>query len=824
MKKAELLRRKQLDKALSGIYDHPLTVVEAPMGFGKTTAVRSFLKAEKTNPLWLTFLHTGESVSWFWESFSSEFAKLSETAASKLKALGFPADVPQTEKVLSLLSGMAFPPKTVLVLDDFHLSPDAEIMRFLLRIVEERIDNLHLVIITRDTTYINFPELLSKGLCHIISQQKLRFTEEEVRDYCRMMVDEISEADIKKISDYSDGWISPIYMILLALENGVPIGMNDSIDELVEKVLFNPYEQAVRSFLLKLSYMDIFTVKQARFVTGEEGAAEILKRLRRENAFVSYDQASQTYKIHNVLLDFLRTKRHFEENELRALYLRLGEWELSNGRFPAAYGYFYKAGDTERILAHLNDPEHISNELTCFEGSAEMFHTAPRELLQKYPIAYLQHILLSILRGDEKVAADCARQLEELKKAYEDMADIDESYRNRVLAEILIFKRFTSFNVISPSGEINAEILRLLDGGQSWIMGRKNEFTMGSPHLLYIYFRDQGSFRQLSQLAAERFTAYAGFANGCGTGSEYLIQAEYALETGDWDTAELNSFKAIYKARPKEQTSIIICANFALIRLYILQGKVSEALEMLRLLEEEIAPFNNSIHNTTVDMCKGYVYACLGQREKIPLWLQEGDMTTADLLYQGLAFNYIVHGKAVMLSGNYAALEILTEDLQEQFAVYSNQLGFIHNHIFKAVAAYHLYGPEKGVAELTQALAKAQADDILLPFAENAPYIMDMLRIAAKREPENAYLQKVVFYSEQYLEALKSSQPGKVRLSQRETEVLSLTAEGLKREEIAERLGVSQGTVKTHLQNIYLKLEASGKVAAIKIAQMNGLI
>ena len=63
-----------------------------------------------------------------------------------------------------------------------------------------------------------------------------------------------------------------------------------------------------------------------------------------------------------------------------------------------------------------------------------------------------------------------------------------------------------------------------------------------------------------------------------------------------------------------------------------------------------------------------------------------------------------------------------------------------------------------------------------------------------------------------------------MKLSQREVEVLSLTAEGLKREEIAARLFMSQSTVKTHLQNIYQKLETSGKVSAIKIAQINGLI
>jgi LuxR family transcriptional regulator, maltose regulon positive regulatory protein len=58
----------------------------------------------------------------------------------------------------------------------------------------------------------------------------------------------------------------------------------------------------------------------------------------------------------------------------------------------------------------------------------------------------------------------------------------------------------------------------------------------------------------------------------------------------------------------------------------------------------------------------------------------------------------------------------------------------------------------------------------------------------------------------------------------KKNEVLSLTAAGLKREGIAECLHLSQGTVKTHLQNIYQKLEVSGKTAAIKTAQLHGLI
>ena len=355
-------------------------------------------------------------------------------------------------------------------------------------------------------------------------------------------------------------------------------------------------------------------------------------------------------------------------------------------------------------------------------------------------------------------------------------------------------------------------------------MSRQNEFTFGSPHLLYVYFRDQGTFKQISQLAIDRFTTYTSFANGCGAGSEYLIPAEYALETGDLEAVELNSFKAIYKARTKDQTSIIICANFTLIRLYILQGKVSEAVDMLKQLEKDIAEVNNPIYNTTIDMCKGYIYSCLDQPEKIPCWLQTGDMTTADLLYQGIAFNYIVYGKSVMLSNNYIALEVLTESFKEHFSIFSNQLGLIHNHIFEAAAKYHLYGMKEGASALENALTKGQADNIIMPFVENAPHIMDMLKIVANNDSKNEYIKKVTFYSGQYIDSLKNSQPSKVRLSQREVEVLSLAAEGLKREEIASRLLLSQGTVKTHLQNIYQKLEVSGKTSAIKTAQLHGLI
>ena len=53
-------------------------------------------------------------------------------------------------------------------------------------------------------------------------------------------------------------------------------------------------------------------------------------------------------------------------------------------------------------------------------------------------------------------------------------------------------------------------------------------------------------------------------------------------------------------------------------------------------------------------------------------------------------------------------------------------------------------------------------------------------------------------------------------LSARETEVLKLISKGYKNSEIAEKLFVSQNTVKTHIKNIYVKLDVRNRVEALK--------
>ncbi len=65
-----------------------------------------------------------------------------------------------------------------------------------------------------------------------------------------------------------------------------------------------------------------------------------------------------------------------------------------------------------------------------------------------------------------------------------------------------------------------------------------------------------------------------------------------------------------------------------------------------------------------------------------------------------------------------------------------------------------------------------------------------------------------------YLDAERRRHPVR-RLTPRQTELLSLVATGHTNAQIARRLGVTEGTVRTHLENIYERLDVSSRTAAV---------
>jgi len=90
-------------------------------------------------------------------------------------------------------------------------------------------------------------------------------------------------------------------------------------------------------------------------------------------------------------------------------------------------------------------------------------------------------------------------------------------------------------------------------------------------------------------------------------------------------------------------------------------------------------------------------------------------------------------------------------------------------------------------------------------------------------KPKTVMLEKEVFVSNNNFE-LNQNAVSDLGLSKRELEVLTLMAGGLSNHEIAERLFVSLNTVKTHLSNVFLKLDVQRRTQAVEKARRMSLI
>jgi len=99
----------------------------------------------------------------------------------------------------------------------------------------------------------------------------------------------------------------------------------------------------------------------------------------------------------------------------------------------------------------------------------------------------------------------------------------------------------------------------------------------------------------------------------------------------------------------------------------------------------------------------------------------------------------------------------------------------------------------------------------------------------SKPKPDSYRVETVVVEKEVYVNrnenfVLDASLVSQLQLSKREMEILNLLALGHSNQEIAAKLFVSLSTVKTHIQNLFEKLEVKRRIQAVEKAKRLNLI
>ena len=214
---AALYFNNRLRRSLAVIPGFPLTVLEAPMGFGKTSAIREFLRASSLPAVWVSI--KGPEPATFWRDFCNEFMRvLPETsleAGKSLLRLGYPYDSVLTDEAHAQLRRIEFANPTLLVIDDLHWLPDPGFARLCELLSADDNRNLCIVLSTRDA-YQGQQEILSlKGRMNHITSDILALTLQEIKSYYQECGISITQEEAEYLYQHSGGWISALYLYAL---------------------------------------------------------------------------------------------------------------------------------------------------------------------------------------------------------------------------------------------------------------------------------------------------------------------------------------------------------------------------------------------------------------------------------------------------------------------------------------------------------------------------------------------------------------------------------------------------------------------------------
>ena len=802
---------ERVQECLRPIARCALTTVVAPMGYGKTTAINWFL-AEKTKggkAVAIRLSIYSEKLPMLWRSAQDAFRF---AGLDVLSAFDFPTSEAAATLVLEELCRAFSSGKTAyyLFLDDFHLLRDERAVRFICRISARLPENAHLIVASRDR-FLPAGEIVRLGgNLHQIGMEHLRLNHTELAVYAHRCGAELSEQQLEALLRSSEGWFSAIYLNLRALsERGRLPDASSDIFEMFTAAMIDPLPPGRQEFLAVMGLADEFTAEMARFVTENPQTDAIIQDLTCQNAFVTRLPDSQRYRFHHMMKECaLRKFRTLPEQSQICYWNRFGSWYGAQGQYLHALGAYGRSGNSDAALTIIE--KDAGNLLSALhpEELLERLNACPEEVLTRHPTAIL--VLMRRLFTWRQIPK--MLQLKALlERAIAESPDMPEEERGNLLGECDLIMSFLMYNDITKMSELHRSASRqmsrpavTIQAGSSW--------TFGSPSVLMMYYRAPGELQKETHEMHECMPHYYRITNGHGLGAELVMDAEASFMQGKLHEAEIGLARARAAIAGSGQENMALCCDFLELRLLGSGGR--RRLDVKARAEALLARHDVVLLNM-FESILAYYYALLQEAEKIPDVFRLHRLDTVNYFAPGKPMMELIENQVYLAQGEFPRVIGRSEPLLSGCESLHYALVALHIRL-QTASAYEALGNRAMARKLlVRALEDAEPDGFVLPFAENAPYLMNHYS-ALSRELETPFAASVCELSERWLSRQQTSgsrqEPIEAlrELSERERSVAQLMALRKTNREIAETLFLSEGTVKQYINRIYSKLQLTG--------------
>lgn len=779
-----------------------LTVVTAPMGYGKTTAVNWFLGTQPPGCAIRISIYS-DSLPALWQSGRRAFRDAGLTALEGFECPGDPASAGLLADTLCRELRRQEP--WYVFLDDLHLMPDRRVARFLCELAARLPDNVHLIAASRDKVLSGDQLLRLCGRLHRIGAGQLRLEGDELAAYAHRFGAALDREQLAELQQATEGWMAAVYLHLQALaDRGTAPAETADIYDMFTAAMLRPLPPRRQKFLAVMGLADEFTGEMARFITKEPDTAEILSDLTAKNAFVTRLPGGG-YRFHHMMKAC--AQRDFDAlppEEQAAYQARYGHWYAENGQYLQALAAYSKAGRWNDALDVIQRDAGILLAALRPQQVLELLDRCGDQVLMEHPTALLVLMRRMFTWGRIPRMQQLKALLLESVRNHPDMTP---RQRGNLLGECDLIESFLHYNDITEMSRLHRSASRQMTDQAVSIQSR-GSWTFGSPSVLMMFHRTPG---QLSRELAEMddcMPHYYKITGGHGMGAQRIMEGEAALAQGRLNDAAIALERARADIRGSGQENMALCCDFLEMRMALAAGKAPET--DLRRRREQLLGRHNAMWLHIFDSSSAWCLALLGQEESIPSLFREHRLDTVNFLGPCVPMMRMIENQVFLAQGAYARVIGGSEGLLALCRGMHYALVELYV-LTQTAAAYERLGKRREAAALVrQAADMAWPDGLVLPFAACYRYLRELLPEYGTLGREAAELSRVLENGSRAARQQEQRPAAFAPLTEREWAVAQRMARRLSNREIAGQLFLTEGTVKQYINQIYSKLHLTG--------------
>lgn len=410
------------DAAHNGVL---LSLISAPAGYGKSSLLAQYaLSLSDSNMPW----------AWYrLDESDNQPLNLLVQLCHALE-LPLPCAIPSIAEQATLWSTIinhfeSCERRFTLILDDLHLLRSRTACRHLEEILHHPPKHLHLLAACEGRPTISLSHLHRDQRLQTLRAHDLALDSGEIGELAMVRGQRLSSDLVYLLRADSEGWISGV---LFSLGNYADIRMADldprgapqflsrhafqQVAQFFHEELLKGLEPSLLRFLVRLSVVSAFDAELAAFISGQPNADHLIRQLQRMDLFIQEQKGERLeFRLHPLLRRTLYQSLHQQDpNLLNQLHLQAADWLLTQRCYAEAVYQLGRARDFNRLLATLE--QHCFDLLR--EGAVnrivDFLANVPGENAPEHFTLAVTEASTVIVTNDITHASSCLQRLQRL--------------------------------------------------------------------------------------------------------------------------------------------------------------------------------------------------------------------------------------------------------------------------------------------------------------------------------------------------------------------------------------------------------------------------